>query len=130
MATRQRQRPGAVTMSGWLVYLAALLNAIQGVTLIIAAARPNRIGGTVAYYSDGYWIFNAVLDLLFAMILAWVGRRLLDGDVNAKWTVMVLAVLDIVFAVFLLPYGVLAIVLNTCVLLMLSSRESRRFFAQ
>jgi hypothetical protein len=55
MATRQRQRPGAVTMSAWLVYLAALLNAIQGVTLIIAAARPNRIGGTVAYYSDGYW---------------------------------------------------------------------------
>jgi hypothetical protein len=130
MATRQRQRPGAVTMSAWLVYLAALLNAIQGVTLIIAAARPNRIGGTVAYYSDGYWIFNAVLDLLFAMILAWLGRRLLDGDVNAKWTVMVLAVLDIVFAIFLLPYGVLAIVLNTCVLLMLNSRESRRFFGQ
>ena len=130
MAIPRRHRPGAVTMSGWLVYLAALLNAIQGVTLIIAAARPNRIGGTVAYYSDGYWIFNAVLDLLFAAILAWLGRRLLDGDVNAKWTVMVLAVIDIVFAVLLLPYGVLAIVLNACVLLMLSSRESRRFFGQ
>ena len=54
MAIPRRQRPGAVTMSGWLVYLAALLNAIQGIALIIAAARPNRIGGTVAYYSDGY----------------------------------------------------------------------------
>jgi hypothetical protein len=117
-------------MSGWLVYLAALLNAIQGIALIIAAARPNRIGGTVAYYSDGYWIFNAILDLLFAAILVWLGRRLLQGDVNAKWTVMVLAVIDIIFAVFLLPYGALAIVLNVCVLLMLNSRESRRFFGQ
>ena len=130
MAIPRRRRPGAVTVSGWLVYLAALLNAIQGVTLIIAAARPNRIGGTVAYYSDGYWIFNAVLDLLFAVILAWLGRRLLDGDLNAKWTVMVLAVIDIIFAVFLLPYGVLAIALNASVLLMLSTRESRRFFGQ
>lgn len=130
MVIPRRQRPGAVTMSGWLVYLAALLNAIQGVALVIAAARPNRIGGTLAYYSDGYWIFNAALDLLFAAILAWLGRRLLGGDANAKWTVMVLAVVDIVFAVFLLPYGALAIALNVCVLVMLSSRESRRFFGQ
>jgi len=42
----------------------------------------------------------------------------------------VLAVIDIIFAVFLLPYGALAIVLNVCVLLMLNSRESRRFFGQ
>jgi hypothetical protein len=112
------------------VYLAALLNAVQGIALVVAAARPNRIGGMLAYYSDGYWIFNAVLYLLFAAILVWLGRRLLEGDLNAKWTVTVLAVIDIVFAVFLLPYGVLAIVLNACLLVMLNRGESRRFFGQ
>ena len=130
MGVPRRQRPGAVTTSGWLVYLAALLNAVQGIALVVAAARPNRIGGMLAYYSDGYWIFNAVLYLLFAAILVWLGRRLLEGDLNAKWTVTVLAVIDIVFAVFLLPYGMLAIVLNACLLVMLNRGESRRFFGQ
>ena len=130
MATAPKERPGAVTISAWLVFLISLLNALQGAMLIKAAARPDRIGGTLGSYSDRYWIFNATLDLLFSMILALLGRRLLDGDLTAKWTVMVLAVIDIVFAVFLLPYGALAIALNVCVLVMLSSRESRRFFGQ
>ncbi len=130
MAIAPRERPVAVTVSGWLVFLVMPLNAVQGHMLIKAAARPNRIGGTLASYSDRYWIFNAGLDLLFAMILALLGRRLLDGELNAKWTVMVLAVIDIVFAVFLLPYGLLAIALNAGVLVMLSTRDSRRFFGR
>jgi hypothetical protein len=130
-------RPTGVTVVGVLIFIAAIYNFILGVWSIFAPLGDNPkipgiqtdTGQPVAY--PGWWlIINGLLAIVLGLIYLWLGRMTFAGSRTAQVLIQVLAVINIVFALFRLPYGWIAIIINALILLFVSGGKAKEWFNQ
>jgi hypothetical protein len=128
-------RPGGVTFVGALIWVAAIWQALVGVFAIIVAISSSQKerffeGQYLGTVSDGYLWFFGLASLALAYLYIVLSRTLLAGDDFARVVVLALAVLNIVFALFSFPWGILAIIVNVAIIALLSGPKASRFFNQ
>lgn len=128
-------RPTGVTIVGALIWVAAIWEAIVGVFAIIVAISSSQAerffnGQFLGNVSDSYlWAFG-LLSLALAAVYVIVAKTLLAGDDFARVVVIVLAALNIVFALFSFPWGVLGMILNIIIIAILVGPKATLFFSQ
>jgi len=134
MSTPQTTRPGGVTFVIVLIWIAAVFNAIIGVWMILAPFGQNPTvtdiqGNTVTL--PGFWLFmNGALSLLLGIMYVWLARMASIGAGSAQVIIQALAVINIVFGLFRLPYGWLGLVLNVLILIIVSTSKAKAWFSQ
>jgi len=130
-------RPTGVTIVGILIFIAAIYNLIMGVWSILAPLGDNpkipgiqtNSGAPVDY--PGWWlIINGLLAIVLGLIYLWLGRLTFAGSQTAQMLIQVLAVINIVFALFRLPYGWIAIIINALILVFVSNSKAKEWFNQ
>ena len=128
----QGKRPGSVTALVVLLIIGALLQLVATVIAVLFALRPGvsqeMFGQPV---SDFYAYTTAILSFLLALIYFWIARGMLAGDAQAWMLVNVLAIINVVFSIFQLPFGSgwAALVLNIVILALNNTARTRAWFA-
>ena len=130
------KRPGGVTLVAVLIFIAAIVNIIFGVWLIVSPIGDNpTVHNSLGQAKDipTLWlIMNGLLTLLLGVIYLWLGRMTLAGSASAQVLIQVLAVINIVFALFRLAdwSGWLAIVINVLILALVSTKGAKAWFTR
>lgn len=124
------RRPGIITLLSIVITLAAIVQLIVAVIGIVLALRP---GEAQSYFghatSDWVFIINGILGLLLALIYFWIARRLFAGDPQAWVLVNILALINLLFALFQIPFGTGwgSLILNGIVLLLNNTPKVRHY---
>ena len=130
----QTKRPGGVTFVILLIWIAAVFNALIGIWMMLAPFGQNPTitdvqGNTVEL--PGFWLFmNGALSLLLAFMYVWLARMAAIGAASAQVIIQALAVINIVFGLFRLPYGWLGLVLNILILIIASGASAKAWFSR
>ena len=108
--------------------LGYVVGAGYSVWLLMEPAEAQLLYG--ASVGDWYWILNAGLDLLLAIAFAWLASQALRGNYGAGMTITLLAVLNIVLALFRLGhvYGWVALVVSVVVLALNNSPSALAWY--
>lgn len=130
----QTKRPGGVTFVIVLIWIAAVFNAIIGVWMMLAPFGQNPtitdIQGNT-FELPGFWLFiNGALSLLLAFMYVWLARMASIGAASAQVIIQALAVINIIFGLFRLPYGWLGLVLNILILIIASGASAKAWFSR
>jgi hypothetical protein len=134
MSTPTTTRPGGVTFVMVLIWIAAVFNAAVGIWLMLAPFGQNptvsdHLGNAVEL--PGFWLFvNGALSLLLAFMYVWLARAAGRGLAGAQVIIQALAVINIIFAFFRLPYGWLALALNVAILVIVSGASAKAWFTK
>jgi len=97
------RRPFGVTLVMVVIAIAAVLNLVLGTMLVFS-----------------------ILGLLYL----WLIKMTAIGSATAQVIIQMLSVINIVFAIFNLPYGWYTILLSTIILLLVSSARATMWFRQ
>lgn len=134
MAQSPATRPFGVIVVAVLIVFAAIFNLWMAIWLLMAS-----FGGSVAFtdlsgnsqsISAFYLFVNAALSFIMFLIYMWLMRLTLVGSATAHLIISMFAVINIVFALFRLPYGWGMIVINLIVLLLVNTAKSKAWFSQ
>ena len=134
MSTPDTRRPGGVTFIIVLIWLSAIVNAALGVWLVLAPFGQNptitdATGNT--FELPTFWlVVNGALSLLLAFLYVWLANAAGRGLAGAQVIIQALAVINIVFGLFRLPYGWVALVLNVLVLVLASGSSAKAWFTK
>jgi len=123
-------RPFAVTLLGALVYVAALFNIITGIWWMIDAPAITDHLGTTVEVSPFLVFLNGLLSLVLGIMFIWLASITFAGSVVAYELINLLAIINIIFGLFRLPYGLGAILLSVIVLLLVNLRSSQQFLSK
>lgn len=123
-------RPFVVTLLGVFVYIVALFNIVTGIWWMVAApAITDHLGATVEV--SPFLIFlNGLLSLVLGIMFIWLASITFAGSVVAYELINLLAIINIIFGLFRLPYGLGAILLSVIVLLLVNLRSSQQFLSK
>ena len=128
------KRPGGVTFVIVLVVLAAVVDVAIGVLALIAPLGSNpsvqSVTGETFTVPTSYLILNGLLSILLGLMYFWVARMAAIGSRTAQVIIQVLTVINMIFALFRLPWGWAALVVNALILLLVSTSSSNRWFQQ
>jgi hypothetical protein len=64
------------------------------------------------------------------LIYFWLARITMAGSATALGLITILAIINIVFGLFRLPYGWIPLALNVLVLILVSGKSARAWFTQ
>jgi hypothetical protein len=130
----QTKRPGGVTFVIVLIWIAALFNALIGVWMMLAPFGQNPTITDIQGNQQelpGFWLFmNGALSLLLAFMYVWLARMASIGAASAQVIIQALAVINIIFGLFRLPYGWLGLVLNILILIIASGAKAKAWFSR
>ncbi len=122
-------RPFGVTLVAALIFVAAIFNIIFGFWMIFAPYSITDIGGNeLTNIPTFYLAMNGLLSVILGLMYFWLTKLTLIGSATAHMLISFLAVLNIVFALFRLPYGWLAIVINLAILLIINTAGAKAWF--
>jgi hypothetical protein len=128
------RRPAGVMIVAALLFIMAIFNLALGVWLVLAPIFGNPtftdIGGNAQTIPTFYLLINGILSVVLGLIYFWLMQMTLVGSGTAQIIITFFAVINIVFALFRLPYGWVAIVINILVLLMVYTRSAKEWFTQ
>ncbi|MFZ1362628.1 MAG: hypothetical protein WAS05_06820 [Candidatus Nanopelagicales bacterium] len=125
------KRPGTVTLIAILIFLAGIIQLIATAVAIVLIFQPGDVqhlhGQPV---SDWYWVLTAVLSFIMALIYFWIAKGALRGDAEAWMLINILAVINIVFALFQLAFGTgwFSLVINIIVLIINNTQNARAWY--
>ncbi len=125
------KRPPNVTAVGVLVIIGAVLQFLAAIATVILALRPGDLQQLFgASVSDWYWFTSGLLSLVLGLIYIWIARGVFLGNSQAWMLVNLLAIINLVFAVFEIPVGTgwAAIFLNVVILLLNNTAGAREWF--
>jgi hypothetical protein len=127
-------RPGGVTFVIILIWLTAISNAALGIWLVLAGFGQNPTitdiqGNTVALPT--FWlVMNGVLSLFLAYLYVWLARMAAIGAAQVQVLIQALAVINIIFGLFRLPYGWLGLGLNILILVIMNTAGAKAWFSR
>lgn len=126
-ADRRPAGVGVLVVIAWLGAVAYVLTAAVDLWRMLAPSRTDVLLGGPSWF---FWLVNAVLALLMAVIFAWIARGLAARDDGARVLVVVVATISLVFSLLGLSYGVglLTLVLSAIALVLATSRGTRAWF--
>ncbi len=134
MSTPTMNRPGGVTAVIILIWIAALLNIALGIWMLLAWIGDNPAitdaQGNSITIPTFYLIINGLLSVLLGVMYVWLARLAGIGSQQAHVIIQALAVINIVFGFFRLPYGWTAIVINAIILFLMSTAGAKQWFSQ
>jgi hypothetical protein len=134
MSTPTMKRPGGVSAVIILIWIAALINIAIGVWLLTAWIGDNPsitdASGNAMKIPTFYLIINGLLSVLLGVMYIWLARLAGIGSQQAHVIIQALAVINIVFGFFRLPYGWSAIVINAIILFLVSTPSAKQWFLQ
>ena len=134
MSTPTMNRPGGVTAVIILIWIAALLNIALGIWMLLAWIGDNPsitdAQGNAITIPTFYLIMNGLLSVLLGVMYVWLARLAGIGSQQAHVIIQALAVINIVFGFFRLPYGWTAIVINAIILFLMSTAGAKQWFSQ
>jgi hypothetical protein len=125
------RRPGAVTVLVGLAWLAAALYVVEAVVSVLRMLGPAHedvlLGGPT---SALFWLVNAAMAALMAVIFGWIGRGLARRDDGARVLVNVVAAISLVFSLFNLAFGVgfVSLVVSAVALVLNNTRSTKNWF--
>lgn len=126
------KRPISVAFVAAFIILYAFVQLLAVGLAVMLMLRPGEQQTLYGHsVSDFYWIATGMLSLIMALIYFWIAKTLLGGNPQAWLLVNFLAAINIVFAVFQLPFGTgyAAIVINLIVLLLNNTAAARNWYA-
>lgn len=126
-------RPFGVILVAVLILLAGLFNLVFGVWLVLAPATlalTDHTGSALANVPTFYLFMNGVLSIVMGFIYFWLLRMTMVGSATAHLIISMFAIINIVFALFRLPYGWTMIVVNVLVLLLVNTAKAKAWFSQ
>ena len=128
------RRPFGVTLVMFVIALAAILNLVLGTLLIfsIFGENPTVVDplGNSHVIGGGWLLFNGIITFILGLLYLWLIRLTAAGSATAQVIIQMLSVINIVFAIFNLPYGWYTILLSTIILLLVSSAKATMWFRQ
>lgn len=128
------RRPFGVTLIAVLVAVAAILNITFGILIMFSIFGDNPTfidpAGTTREVS-GFWLFfNGGIMVLLGFMYLWLIKMIMIGSTTAQFIIQMLAVINIVFAIFSLPYGWYTILISVIILILVSGAKATMWFRQ
>jgi len=134
MSTPTMKRPGGVSAVIVLIWIAALLNIALGIWMLLSWIGDNPsvtdATGNSITIPTFYLIINGLLSLLLGIMYVWLARLTGIGSQQAHVIIQTLAVINIIFGFFRLPYGWGAIIINAIILALVSTSSAKQWFQQ
>jgi hypothetical protein len=128
------KRPGGVTFVMVLIVIVAVFNIAIGIWALLAPFGQNPYitspTGEKFEFPGWYLVLNGLLSVLLGLMYFWVARMAGIGSRTAQVIIQVLTVINMVFALFRLPWGWFALPLNALILLLVSTGPAQRWFQQ
>ena len=129
--TAPATRPFGVLLVAVLIFIAAIFNIIFGLWMIFAPYSITDLGSNeLTNIPTFYLVMNGLLSVILGLMYFWLTKLTLIGSATAHLLISFLAVLNIIFALFRLPYGWLAIVINLAILLIINTAKAKAWFQQ
>ncbi len=126
--SRPQARPMSVAIVAAVALLSALYQAIFAIRMFMEASGPETVSGLLLDVSDTTWVIHGILAAILALGYLWVARGLMARDRQARSTMMILSGINIVFGLFQLPYGAIALGLSGAAFFLLISFPVKDWF--
>lgn len=134
MSNGTMRRPFGVTLVMLVIAIAAVLNLVLGTMLVFSIFGENPTFtdpfGETREIGGGWLVFNGIITFILGLMYLWLIRLTAVGSATAQVIIQMLAVINIIFAIFNLPYGWYTILLSTIILLLTSSAKATMWFRQ
>ncbi len=132
--TGTMRRPFGVTLVMIVIAIAAILNLVLGTLLVFSVFGDNPTFtdpfGETREIGGGWLVFNGIITFILGLLYLWLIKMTAIGSATAQVIIQMLSVINIVFAIFNLPYGWYTILLSTIILLLVSSARATMWFRQ
>ncbi len=129
-----KRRPFGVTLVAVLIAFGAVLNIFFGILMIFSIFGTNPTItdplGNQHVIGGGWLFFNGIITFILGLMYLWLIKMTMIGSATAQFIIQMLAVINIVFAIFNLPYGWWSIFISMIILLMVSSAKATMWFRQ
>jgi len=127
-------RPFGVTLVMIVIGIAAIFNLVIGTLLVFSVFGDNPTFvdpfGAEREVGGGWLIFNGVITFILGLMYFWLIKMTAIGSATAQVIIQMLAVINIVFALFNLPYGWWTMLFSVIILLLVSSARATMWFRQ
>ncbi|MDQ5973866.1 MAG: hypothetical protein QG661_1075 [Actinomycetota bacterium] len=127
-------RPFGVVLVAVLVFISGLFDLILGAVLMLAPfidepAITDHLGNQQTI--SGFFLFvNGLLSFVLGLMYFWLTKMTLIGSATAYTLINFLAILNIFFGLFRLPFGWGVIVLSGLVLILVNTAKAKQWFTQ
>ena len=131
-----QRRPAAVTVLAILIIIDAAFNIVFGAYLMIMSPNAAAFStitdhaGSALTFSPLMLFINGLISFIFGFMLVWLFRITLVGSATAGALINFLAIIDIIFSLFRLPFGWGTILIMVIVLLLANTKQSKAWFSQ
>ena len=126
------RRPLGVMLVAVLIGFGAVLNITFGILIIFAIFGTNPTltdpMGNDHVIGGGWLLVNGIITTILGLMYLWLIKMTMIGSATANVIIQMLAVINIVFAIFNLPYGWWTIFISMIILLMVSSAKATMWF--
>jgi hypothetical protein len=123
-------RPFGVVFIAVLLIIGAVYNILIGFTLMFAPLRLTDIAGSELNIPTFWLIISGILSVILGLMYFWLSRLAMVGSQTAYLLVNFLAILNIFFALFSLPFGWGMLILNVIVLIAVNTSASKAWLSQ
>lgn len=128
-------RPFGVVFIAVLLVIGAVYNMIIGFTLMFLPATLTNnltdVTGKAVENVPTFWlIVSGILSVILGLLYFWLARLALAGSQTAYMLVNFLAILNIIFSLFSLPFGWGMLILNVIVLIAVNTSASKAWLSQ
>jgi nitrate reductase gamma subunit len=126
-------RPFGVVFISILLFIAGIYNIIIGFALMFLKPSLSSITNEAVNVDNipfGWLIVSGILAVILGLMYFWIARLALAGSQTAYVLINFLALLNIIFALFSLPFGWGALALNVLVLILVNTQNAKAWLSQ
>lgn len=127
-------RPASVLFIAFLVLLSAVFDLFFGVWMVLA---PWLHQPTITDHVGNEWqmptyffVINGALSIILGLMYIWLAKMTLAGSQTAYVLINFLAMINIFFGLFRLPYGWGVIALSALALILVNTNNAKAWFRQ
>lgn len=127
-------RPFGVVLVAALVFISGLFDIIFGVWMLLAplggAPTITDLAGNEQQISSFFLVMNGLLSVVLGFMYMWLTKMTLIGSATAYVLINFLAILNIFFGLFRLPFGWGIIALSALALLLVNTSKAKAWFTR